>query len=64
MDKINKIHKRQLARFLDYLKRTGQLSPGLEVDIKRVFGYIFKDVSDAIYGQDKENENGDQGLQN
>ena len=57
MDKINKIHKRQLARFLDHLKRTGQLSPGLEVDVKRAFGYIFEDVSDAIEGHDKENEN-------
>jgi len=58
MDKINKIHKRQLARFLDHLKKTGQLSPGLEVDVKRAFGYVFKDVLDAIDGQDKENKDG------
>jgi len=58
MDKINKIHKRQLARFLDHLKRTRQLTPGLEGDVKRAFGYIFQDVITFIQGQDKENQNG------
>jgi len=57
MDKINKIHKRQLARFLDHLKRTNQLTPGLEKDVKRAFGYIFQDVITFIQGQDKENQN-------
>ena len=54
MEQIDKIHKRQLARFLDYLSRTGQLNPGLETDIKRVFGYIFEDVNEAMQGHDKE----------
>ncbi len=55
MDSITKIHKRQLARFLDHLKRTGQYTPELEKDIKRSFGYVFEDVRNATQGNDKEN---------
>ena len=57
MDKIDKIHKRQLARFLDHLKKTGQITPSLEVDIKRCFGFIFQDVNIEIQGQVKEKKN-------
>jgi hypothetical protein len=56
LEKINKIHKRQLARFLDHLKNTGQLTPSLESDIKRSFGFIFQDVQSAIQEPDKEND--------
>jgi len=55
LDKIDKIHKRQLARFLEHLTKTGQLSPGLETDVKRAFGYLFQDIHEAISGQDKDN---------
>lgn len=48
MESINKIHRRQLARFLDHLEHTNQLTPSLENDIKRAFGFIFLDVNDAI----------------
>ena len=58
MEEIDRIHKRQLARFPEYLKKTGQSNPGLETDIKRVFGYIFKDIDEIINGQDRENDNG------
>jgi len=48
MENINKIHRRQLARFLDHLKKTGQLTPPLETDIKRAFGFIFLDVNEVL----------------
>jgi len=59
MEQIDKIHKRQLARFLDYLSRTGQLNPGLKTDIKRVFGYIFEDINEVMQGHVKEKNNGE-----
>jgi len=59
MKQIDQIHKRQLARFLDFLSRTGQLNPGLETDIKRVFGFIFKDINMVINEHGKENNNDD-----
>ena len=43
-DAINKIHKRQTARLLDHLERTGQLTDSLRSDILRSHGYIFEDV--------------------
>jgi len=58
LEKLERIHKRQLARFLNHLNKTGQLSPGLESDIKRVFGYLFEDISNAVNGHDKERDFG------
>ena len=55
-DKINRIHKRQVARTLDHFKRIGKLTPELESDIKRSFGFVFEDIQTAIQGQDKEND--------
>lgn len=57
MEQIEKIHKRQLARFLEHLNRTGQLTPSLTVDIKRAFGYVFQDINTAL-GLDEENTDG------
>jgi len=57
MDRLTQIHKRQIARLLDHLKRTGQYTPELEKDIKRSFGYVFEDVAEAVQqGHDKESE--------
>jgi len=56
--KIDRIHRRQVARMLDHLKRTGQLTPELESDVKRSFGFVFEDVQAAIRGQDKETHDG------
>jgi hypothetical protein len=57
-EQINRIHKRQVARMLDHLDRTGQLTPALATDIKRSFGYVFEDVKTAIkQGQGKEDPN-------
>jgi hypothetical protein len=54
-DKIRSIHRRQIARLLDHLKRTDQYTIELEKDIKRSFGFVFQDVEEAItQGQDKE----------
>ena len=53
-DTLRKIHRRQVARLLDHLKRTGQSTPTLEQDVKRAFGYVFQDVEAAVQGQDKE----------
>ena len=59
MDNLDKIHKRQIARLLAHLKRTGQYSVELEKDLKRSFGYTFQDIHDAVnYGNDKEQSNG------
>ena len=58
-DTIGRIHRRQIARLLDHLKRTGQYTVELEKDIKRSFGYVFQDVEQAMQqGQDKENQDG------
>jgi len=53
-DTLRKIHRRQVARLLDHLHRTGQSTPTLDQDVKRAFGYVFQDVEAAIEGQDKE----------
>lgn len=55
MDKIRKIRNRQQARFLTHLTKTGQLTPGLESDVKRAYTYFEEDVEAAIRGNDKEN---------
>ena len=44
MDSIDKIHRRQTARLLDHLERTGQLTDSLRSDILRSHGFIFEDV--------------------
>ena len=51
---IDRIHRRQVARLLDHLKRTGQLTQEMEADIKRSFGFVFEDVKAAIQGDDKD----------
>jgi hypothetical protein len=53
-DTLRKIHRRQVARLLDHLQRTGQSTPTLEQDVKRAFGYVFQDVEAAVQGHDKE----------
>ncbi len=59
-ERITRIYKRQLARFLSHLDKTGQLTPDLEKDVKRSFGFIFEDVMREL-GHDKENANVNQG---
>ena len=58
MDRLDKIHRRQVARFLGHLDRTGRLTPELESDVKRAYGYVFEDVRGMIVegnqGPDKE----------
>ena len=44
MDGIDKIHRRQTARLLNHLERTGQLTDELRSDILRSHGFIFEDV--------------------
>ena len=56
---IEKIRNRQLARFLDHLKRTGQFTAELEKDIKRSYRYIFEDIETLLQGQDEEKNNGE-----
>jgi hypothetical protein len=51
MDDIEHIHKRQLARFLCHLERRGLLTPVLESEIKRGYGFAFDDVQKAINQQ-------------
>ena len=57
LSQIKKIKNRQLARLLIHLKKTGQLTPGLESDMKRSFRFVFEDVIEEIgKGHDTENE--------
>jgi hypothetical protein len=56
---LEKIKNRQLARLLNHLKKTGQLTPGLESDMKRAYRFFYEDMIAAIQGHDKE-KNGDQ----
>jgi hypothetical protein len=58
MDRIKQIHKRQLARFLSHLQRSGSLTPELEADVKRAYGFTFQDIEQALQGHDKEMEDG------
>ncbi len=59
--KLDKIHRRQVARFLDHLRDRGRLTLPLEKDIKRSFGFVFQDVADAINtGPDKETRSHDE----
>lgn len=57
LNQIEKIRNRQLARFLTHLKKTGQLTPGLESDVKRAYRFVFEDV-ETVIGQDKEKKDG------
>jgi hypothetical protein len=54
MDKVERLKNRQLARLLTHLERTGQLTPSLEVDIKRAYRFAFEDVEELIRGLDRE----------
>jgi len=56
-DDIQKIHRRQLARLLFHLEKTGQITSRLEKDIKRSFGFTFADIESAIQEQGKEKTN-------
>lgn len=47
-ERLDGICKRQTARFLDHLKATRQTTPRLEADIKRVFGFVFSDIKQAL----------------
>jgi len=56
-EKIRKIHRRQLARLLDHLQQNGQLTPSLEKDIKRSFGFVFGDIETVLQEHDKDGNN-------
>jgi len=56
-EKIRKIHRRQLARLLNHLDRNGQLTPALEADIKRSFGFTFGDIEETLQEHDKDVSN-------
>jgi hypothetical protein len=58
MEEIERLHKRQLARLLSHLEKTGQLTLSLEKDLKRAYGFVFKDIENLIARQDRENEDG------
>lgn len=46
--KLDSICRRQTARFLDHLRASNQATPKLESDVRRVFGFIFRDVKSAM----------------
>jgi len=58
MNEIERLHKRQLARLLSHLEKTGQLTMELEKDLKRSFHYVFEDIENLIKRQGKEKTNG------
>lgn len=55
--RLDRICKRQQARFLDHLRDTRQSTPQLEADVTRVFGFIFADVKTAVRELSKETQN-------
>ena len=59
MEEINRLHKRQLARLLTHLQKTGQLTPALEQDKKRAYGYVFGDIENLLARHDTEKRNGE-----
>jgi glutamine synthetase adenylyltransferase len=52
---IERLHKRQLARLLSHLEKTGQLTPELVQDLKRAYGFVFEDIKNLLkrQGEDK-----------
>ena len=54
MEEIERLHKRQLARLLSHLEKTGQLTLALEKDMKRAYGYVFEDIKNLLKRQDME----------
>jgi len=61
-ERLEKIRRRQLARFLVHLANKGVLNSDLERDVKRNYRFVFEDVraliDDEISGRG--NEYGDQ----
>ena len=58
MDKVEKLKNRQLARLLDHLTRTGQLTVSLEKDLKRAYRFAFEDVAVLLQRIDEEKKDG------
>ena len=55
--RLDRICRRQQARFMDHLRDTRQATPRLEADVMRVFGFIFSDVKSAVRELSKEAQN-------
>lgn len=55
--RLDRICRRQQARFMDHLRDTRQSTPQLEADVQRVFGFIFSDVKSAVRELSKEAQN-------
>ena len=55
--RLDRICKRQQARFMDHLRDTRQATPRLEADVTRVFGFIFADVKTCIREHSTETHN-------
>ena len=55
--RLDRICKRQQARFMDHLRDTRQSTPQLEADVQRVFGFIFADVKSAVREHSTETHN-------
>ena len=57
-NEVERLHKRQLARLLTHLERTGQLTVELEKDLKRAYRFAFTDIENLLTRHDKEKEDG------
>jgi len=47
-DKLERIRKRQTARFLQHLENSRQLTPALRGDVMRIMSWAFGDVADLL----------------
>ena len=56
-EKLDGICRRQQGRFMDHLEETKQSTPKLEADVRRLFGFIFSDVKQALQETCPEAEN-------
>ena len=61
-ERLEKIRRRQLARFLVHLANKGVLNSDLERDVKRNYRYIFEDIRALVDSEisGRGNEYGDQ----
>lgn len=55
--RLDRICRRQQARFLDHLRDTRQSTPQLEADVTRLFTFVFSDVKSCIREKSTETHN-------
>jgi len=55
-DRLHRITRRQMARFLDHLRDKGRITPELEADVVRMFRYLFNDLHHELDAEEQNHE--------